>query len=219
MAAGRAVSDYQNSAFNPFTVGAGSIGAGLGSMFGGWSNPANAAQGPLNSIPGMITPYYNPYIQAGNQAIPQLEGQYGQLMNDPGGKINQIGAGYHQSPGFQFALQQALQGASHASNAGGMGGSPQDQQQQMGLATNLANQDYNTWLQNALGAYGQGLQGEQNLYAGGYGASNELAQSLANNAQSQGYLNYAGQMAQNQHQGGMWGSLIGGGASILSSFL
>jgi len=208
-------SDFQQYGW---ATGAGALGAGLGSLFGGYTNPAKGAEGYLNNIPGQMKGYYDPYIQAGNRAIPQLEGQYGQLMNDPGGKVNQIGGSYHQSPGFQFALQQALQGASHASNAGGMGGSPQDLQQQMGLATNLANQDYNQWMQNALGMYGKGLEGEQGMYAGGYGASNELAQSLAANSQSLAMLHYAGQMGENQHQGGEWGSILGG-LGTMAAFL
>ena len=105
-----------------------------------------------------------PYIDQGQAQYGNLNSQYGQLMNDPGGRMNQIGQSYHQSPGFQFALQQALQGAGHAAAAGGMAGSPHHEQQNMGLATNLANQDYNQWLQQALGLYGRGMSGSQSLY-------------------------------------------------------
>jgi hypothetical protein len=43
----------------------------------GMQNPANGAQGYLNQIPGMMQGYYNPYIQAGQQALPQLQQQFG----------------------------------------------------------------------------------------------------------------------------------------------
>jgi hypothetical protein len=56
----------------------------------------------------------------------------------------------------------------------------------MGLATNLANQDYNQWLQNAMGMYNQGLSGAQGMYNTGANASNNFASMMANNMQNQG---------------------------------
>lgn len=186
-----------------------------GMMGGDYKNPADDAMPYLNKIPGMLDKYMSGYINAGNQMQPQLTGQYNNLMNDPGGMVNKIGAGYHQSPGFQFALQQALQGAGHAAAAGGMAGSPQHEQQNMGLATNLANQDFNTWLQNALGMYGMGLQGGQNIYNTGANTSMGMGEDLASLFGSQGQLAYEGRNAQNQHNQGQIGSLISAGAQIL----
>ena len=191
------------------------FGSGLGNLFGDWKNPADAAMGPLNQIPGMISPYYNPFIQRGNEAGTTLQGQYGNLLNDPGGFLNKMGQSYQQSPGFDFALKQALQGADHAAAAGGMAGTPQHQYDTMKTATGLANQDYNSWLSNALGLYGKGLGGEENMYGTGYNASNELAQSLANNMLSKSKLQYEGQNAENQHEGGVWGSILGGLGGLL----
>jgi hypothetical protein len=183
------------------------------SLFG-TSDPSKGAMKYLDKIPGMAQNAYNPYIQAGNRQLPGLEEQYGQLMNDPGGRMNQIGAGYQQSPGFQFALQQALQGSGNAQAAGGMAGSPQHEQQNMGIATNLANQDYNQYLQNALGMYGEGLQGSQGLYNTGYNASNSMADMLANAYGSQANLKYAGGANQNTAKSGLWGGLLGAGAQL-----
>ena len=53
----------------------------------------------------------NPFINAGTSQIPGLEDQYSRLINDPASVMNQIGGSYQQSPGFKFAMQQALQGA------------------------------------------------------------------------------------------------------------
>src|SRR4029077_19140922 len=118
----------------------------LDSLFGGKkSNPANAGMPYLNQIPGMTSPYFQPYINAGQEAIPNLQGQYNELLQGPGNKLNQIGQDYQQSPGLQFAIQQALQGAGHAAAAGGMAGSPQHEQQNMQLASHLADQDYYNW--------------------------------------------------------------------------
>jgi hypothetical protein len=224
-------------------MGGGLLGAGLGQFLGNWQNPVNQAGNTLNQIPGQMGQYYNPYISAGNQALPQLQQQYNQLlgglpdlqqqygnaMSNPGGVYNQIQSGYQQSPGFQFALKQALAGSNNANAAGGMAGSPMAQQQNMQVASGLASQDFNNYMQNALGVYGMGLQGEQGLYNEGlgglgglgqlgYNASNEMANNLGQSLLSKSMLQYAGQNAQNQNQGSMWGALGGGLGSLLGAF-
>jgi hypothetical protein len=200
----------------------GGLGAGLlGGWFGAqhdkanWQDPSQAAQGYFNQIPGTISPYYQQYMQQGSQAGNQLQGQYNNLINNPGGVTNQIGSSFHQSPGFNFALQQALQAGNNAAAAGGMAGSPQHQQQNMATATGLANQDYYNYLGNAENQYGQGLQGLQGMYQTGYGASNELANSLGSNLQSQGQLAYSGAANRNQFNLGQEGLEYGLGAQGL----
>lgn len=197
-----------------FSSGMGAAGGIIPGLLGGWwaghdkadyQDPSQSAQPYLNQIPGALSPYYQPYIQQGQQAGNQLQGQYGQLTNDPGGKLNQIGGSFHQSPGFNFALQQALQAGGNAAAAGGMAGSPQHQQQNMATATGLANQDYYNYLGNAEGLYGQGLQGLQGTQELGYNASNEYGQSLGANLQSQGNLAYAGAANRNQFNLGQQG--------------
>lgn len=206
------------SGFNPYLAGgAGLAGAGLGMMMGDYQNPADKGMDYMNQIPGQLSKYLDPYINAGQHQLPGLQGQYDQLMNDPGGRLNQIGQGYHQSPGFQFALQQALQGSGHAAAAGGMAGSPQHEQQNMGLATNLANQDYNQWLQNALGMYNTGMAGSQNLYDTGAKTGMAMGEDMASVLANKAKLAYEGQNAENQHEGGMWGSLLGGAGTIAGS--
>jgi poly-beta-hydroxyalkanoate depolymerase len=101
-----------------------------------------------------------------------------------------------------------------------MAGTPMNQQNQMQMATQLANQDYYNWLQQATGMYGQGLQGAQNIYGGGLQAAgfygNDLARALeaqAQTAQTQAQAAAAGTQAENQQEASTWGglgSLIGG---------
>ena len=202
-------------AFNPWLLtGPGAMGA-LSTM--GQKNPADAAMSHFDQIPDILKQYYQPYIDAGQRQLPGLESQYGQMTNDPGGKLNQIGQGYHESPGFKFALQQALQGSNQASAAGGMLGSPQSQQQNMGLATNMADQDYNKWMQQALGIYGGGLSGQQGLYDTGFNASGQLGTGIANNKATQGSLAFQGQNNMNQGQGDMFRSL--GQIGALAAFM
>ena len=211
-------------AIQPWQMGAmggGAMGAGLGSMIAPWKNPADAGMGYMDQIPGQLDKYLSPYINAGNRQLPGLEDQYNQLTNDPGARLNQIGQGYHQSPGFQFAMQQALQGSGHAAAAGGMAGTPQHEQQNMELATNLANQDYNQWLGNALGMYGMGMQGKQGLYDTGAKTGISMGEDLASVLANKAKLAYEGQNAENEHEGGSWGSFLGGAGQLaaMAAFL
>ena len=184
-----------------------------------WSykNPADAASQYYNQIPGQTNQYYQPYFEAGKNQLPGLTEQYGQLMNDPGGKLNQIGGGFQQSPGFKFALEQALGGSGHAAAAGGMAGSPQHEQQNMELATQLGNQDYYNWLQQATGLYGQGLTGAQGMANQGQQAGQSQADMIAQALAQQGNLSYAGQQNKNQNNANIWGG-IGKGIGALSAF-
>lgn len=211
----------------------GGLAGMLGGLFGGngFQNPADAASQYYNQIPGTLSPYYQPYINQGQQAYGnltgianQLQGQYGAMANDPTGFLQKIGSQYQQSPGYQFALNQALQAGKNASAAGGASGTPMDQQQQMQMATGLANQNYQQYLQNAMGVLGQGQQGLGNLeglygdiYHQGFGASTGLGNTLANNLMNQGNWAAQGANAQNvynQNQGNMFGNLFGLGAKM-----
>lgn len=193
--------DWKNFMTAGGAGGIGMLAGGLGQMFGGWKNPADKANPYFDKARNEIGQGYDPWIKRGTD-----------LANDPGGKLNEIGKGYHQSPGFEFALKQALQGAGHASAAGGMAGSPQHEMQNMGIATGMADQDYNQWMSNALGLHNLGYTQGQSA---GIGKGQDMASLFGNQAQ----LNYEGQNAKNQHSGGMWGSLLGGIGSIAGAFL
>lgn len=220
-------------------AGIGGLGAGLAGLFGGGDNPYDAASEYYNKIPSTISPYFNPYINAGRGALSQLQGQYGnllgnysgvqgqynQLMNDPNAFISKIGAGYKQSPGFQWQMNQGMNAANNAAAAGGMAGSPQHQQQASTMAEGIANQDYYNYMRQAMGAYNTGLSGNVGLYGAGmsglqginqmgYGASNELGNDLASSLMNQGNLAYSGQAAQNQSNGSNWGDIFGGLAAM-----
>lgn len=178
-------------------------------MFG-YSNPSDAAMPYLNQIPGATSQYMMPYYNDGRQVMPQLQGQYNQLTSNPGGKLNDIGQNFQQSPGFNFALQRALQGSNHAAAAGGMAGSPQNQEQNMQIATDMANQDYNNWMRNSLGLYGMGLSGDQDIAHMGFGAGKDMSDMIAHTLAQQANLAYAGKQNENQEKSSFWGNLFGG---------
>jgi hypothetical protein len=175
------------------------------------SAPAEDASKFYQQIPGQVSPYFNPFFEAGKGAIPILQGQYNNLISNPTDMMNKIGGGYQQSPGFKYALDQALGSANRLARAGGTFGTPSNMSQDMGIATNMANQDYWNYLKTALGQYGQGLQGEQNLLTGGQTAGSNMAQMIAQALAQQGNLKFQGEQAQE----GFLGNLIGAGAQAL----
>lgn len=190
----------------------------MGFLDFGYENPADKAMPYINQISGKTQQYYQPYINAGQQSLTDAQKQYGMLTSDPGARMNQIGQGYQQSPGFQFAMQQALQGANHASAAGGMAGSPQSQQQNMQLANNMANQDYNQYLQNAMGMYNTGLQGQQGIAQMGQQSGNAYADMIAQQLAQQANLAYTGQQNNNENSSNLFKdmfSAIGGAAGAI----
>lgn len=182
-------------------------------LFGG-KNPADSAMPYLNQIPGQTQKYQQPWLQAGQNQLPGLQDQYSQLINDPGGRINKIGESFKESPGFKFAIQQALQGGNHAAAAGGMAGSPQHEQQNMQLATDLGNQEYNNWIKNALGQYDFGLQGSQGIANQGQQAGQSMADMIAQTLAQQANLSFNGQQQQNQNKSDMWGNIFKGAGSL-----
>jgi hypothetical protein len=208
----------------------------------GWlySNPASSANKYLKQIPGTITPYFQPYINAGNKAMGTLNNQYGQLMSDgsdvqdqygqilsdPGGKVNQIGQSYQQSPGYQWSVDQGMDAVNNAASAGGYLGTPQEQQYAATMTQGLADQDYNSYMDNALGLYKTGLTGDTGLYDEGlhgvehindmgYNASSSLAEGLAQALMAQANLSYTGQANQNQHRG----TLLAGGVTMAHNLM
>ncbi len=212
------------------------------SFGGGKSNPSDSAMPYFNQIPGQANkylepyntagtnalPHYDTYINAGGQSIPILQNEYTGLINNPGGKLNDIGSKFHESPGFKFALEQALGKSGRKEAAGGMFGSPEHEQYNMELATQLANQDYYNWLNQAQGLYGKGIEGEQGLYTGGLNAlnnvtstgaqaGNNMANNVAQALAKQGELSFRGKQDNNSQRNSLLSGL-GRGALTLAAF-
>lgn len=193
--------------------GAGQAAGGLASLFGHQRNPSASANQYFNQIPGQTQQYYSPYMEAGKGAMSTLQNQYGDLLS--GNTQNKLGENYKESPGYKFALDQALQGGTNAAAAGGMLGTPQHEQQNMGIANGLASQDYNNYLHNQMGLYGQGLQGTQGLNQMGYNANTGYADLLANLLGQQGQYAYAGQAGKNAGRTQGMQDVFGGISSLL----
>lgn len=181
----------------------------MGQMMPTYPNPADSASPYLNQIPGTMSPYYQPYIDAGHNALNTVNTQYGNMINNPTGEMNAIGSTYQQSPGYKYQVDQSIGASNRAAAAGGMAGSPAEQQAVAKNVNQMANQDYYNYVDRGMNSYNAGVSGMQGINQMGYGASNELAQSLANALMSQAQLQYAGQANQNQMNGGNQGAAMG----------
>lgn len=192
----------------------GGVGSGLFGMFGS-QNPASSAmpyeQQGMNQLPG----YYQPYMQGAQGMQPGMSNTLSGLMSNPGGALNQIGSNFHSSPGFNFAMRQAMMAGNQSMGAGGMAGSPEAMQYNQGTATNLANQNYYNYTDQAQGLLGQGLQGGLGMYGIGANAANNLGQNMSDMFNNEAMMKYAGTQQQNQNQGAGLGGLLGGIGSIL----
>lgn len=187
----------------------------LSNFLKGGKNPADAGMGYLGQIPDTTKPYYQPYIDQGQQAGGKLNSQYDQMTQNPGDFLSKISSGYKQSPGYQFKLQQALGAGQNASAAGGMLGTPQNQQQQMEIGEGIASKDYEDYINHILGIFGQGQKGQEQFQQQGFGASTGYGDLLGSNLAQQAGLATQGQAAQNQQRGQNWSNLFNLGSSLL----
>lgn len=198
------------STFGPWGT---AIGAGVGALsglFGGrqQQHEQNQTNQYLNQIPDELKQYMMPYVSAGQGALGRVGSEYGNLLSDPNAIINRIGAGYHESPGYQWRLGQGENAINNAAAAGGMAGTAQHQQEAGQLAENLANQDYWDFVDKGLGLYGTGLQGEQGLAAQGATTAGDLSTSLANLLQGRAGLSYQRGLNQNQQNSDLMSSIM-----------
>ena len=175
-------------------LGPQAIGGAMSSLFGGGAQDDDAIQSQLGQIPGMISPYYQPYIQAGQESLGGLQEQLGQMTQDPGALMNMLGQGYRQSPGLQMSEQQAIEAANRMAAKGGQLGAPGVQAAIAKQVQGMGEQDYGNYLDRALNLYGQGVKGLTGLTNLGAQEGAGLAQNLANVQMSQA------QNIQNQQQ-------------------
>ena len=200
-------------------MGAGMLGQGLGGLFGGNKNPYEAGNPYYEQILNQLPGYFEPWMGAGRAALPTLQQQYGQLLNDPSALYNKFGQGYKTSPGYQWRQEQGQGAALNAAAAGGMAGTPQHQQQAAEISEHIADQDFNNYLQSILGMYGMGLQGMGGLSQQGLFGSMGLGQDIASVLARQAEAAIRGRETE-QKSGQMdWGNILGGIASIAGMFL
>jgi hypothetical protein len=197
-------------------AGGSSLGGWIASLFG--HDPFSAAGKYFDQIPGVYNKAFSPYMHEGEQDLPYLHSQYQQMLEDPSGFLAKIGAGYKASPGYQYKVNEATRAANQAAAAGGMLGSPAEQASLASRVNGIASQDYNDYLDRALGVNKTGLGGVQGLENQGFGATQDYARSLADYLQSRASMAGAQTGYQNQQLQNA-GGMLGGLAGIFGSFL
>ena len=189
----------------------------LSKLFGGGgdsNSPMNAANQYLNQIPGVAHQGYDPYVNAGQDASGKTKSQYEDMMNDPTGFINKLMEGYKPSEGYQFQKGQLEKSMGNTAAAGGIAGTPMDQLNQAEGIQGLLGKDMQQFLQNVLGRYDKGLEGEEGIVTRGYDASGKLTDALGGALNQQGGLAFQDQQQKNKNKNDLWsmfGKALGAG--------
>ncbi len=197
---------------DPFSIGTGLAGAasGLYGLFKKKKNPYDEAMRYYGQIPGAVAPYLDPFINQGNETMGGLGDLYQRMFKDPAAFQQQIGEGFKESPGYKFALQEALHAGANQMGAGGMANTPLAQRNQMEIATNLGNQEYQNYLNNVMSTLGLGIQGGENIMGRAYNASSGMGDIMGSNLAQMGNLAQMKQAYSNQSNAVPWSQLAGG---------
>lgn len=195
---------------------------GGGGSGGGEANPMNDANQYLNQIPGIAHQGYDDYINQGKDASGKTKSAYEDMLNDPTAFINKLMGGYKESEGYQFQKDQLTKELGNTAAAGGIAGTPQDQMNQGQGVQKLLSADMQQFLQNVLGRYDKGLEGEQGIADRGYDASGKLTDTLGNALNQQGGLAFQNAQQNNsdarKNKSDLWsmfGKALGAGAGGL----
>jgi hypothetical protein len=174
--------------------------------------------GMYDDVSSTITPYFQPYVDAGTSSLGTLQEQLSRMYSDPGALYADLGQGFRASPGYEYNVNQATQAANAAAAAGGQLGSPAEQQALAQQVGGMADQDYQNYMNSMMGLYGQGVQGLTGLTGLGYQASSSLAEDLARAQMAQYGLDQAGELAKMQQESSMFAT-IGGIAGAAVPFM
>jgi hypothetical protein len=139
--------------------------------------------------------YTEPYRTAGTSSLQAYLGSLGL-----GGSAAQQSAlkSFQTSPGYQFALQQGLNGVQSSAAAGGYGMSGAEQKALSDYGQNMANQEYGNWQKQLFGLAGMGQTSSENAANRSFQAGSLLANQGQQYAQD--YGNLYGNMAQAQSE-------------------
>lgn len=160
-----------------------------------------------------------PWVQAGTQALGTL-----QQGVQPGGQFNTpfTLAQFQQSPSYTFQQQQGQAGIQNSSAAGGMSGSPAEQEALIGFNQGLASENYQQAYQNYMGQENFVLDQTQSLAQIGQTATNNLntlggtnASTIGGNIIGAGNALAAGQVGAANAYGN---ALTGVGSSTMNAY-
>jgi hypothetical protein len=170
--------------------------------------------------------YTQPYQQAGVSGLQAYLGSVG--LGGQAGRQSALSA-FQTSPGYQFALNQGLQGVQRGLSASGMQGSGAEQKALNDYAQGVANQEYNQFQNRLMGLAGMGQTSAENAagrtYSAGtnmanlgYGYGSQYSQLSQSIAQAQAEAEIAKAQAEAEAKaakGSGFGGLIGGIAGLM----
>lgn len=145
---------------------------GYGDMQGQIQNGINS----INQNYGQGRDALNPYQQAGTNALGNYQ-NWAQNMQNPTDYYNNIMKNYNMSPAAQMNAQYGQKAMNQAAAAGGMVGSPSQQEQIGRFMNNLVNTDQQQYFNNINGINNQYGAAQGNLMGQGYGAANGINNS------------------------------------------
>jgi hypothetical protein len=199
----------------PFITGAALIAGTVGSALlqsNAASSAAKKEQGALTNASNIEQQQFaqtegnlQPYITGGQNAFSALQSALGIGTGGGAGTINP--ASFQASPGYQFQLQQGLNGVQNAtSNTGGVGGGNALKALQS-YGSGLANQGWQSYLSNLGGIASSGQNAATQL--GNFGAS--MAGQIGQNTIDSGLAGAGNAMAQGNIGSGAINNIFGSG--------
>jgi hypothetical protein len=195
-----------------------SLLSGAASIYGSQNAAEASTQGQQASIAqqqqtlGNIQNIWNTQQQTGQGANTALQSSLG-LGGAPADPSN-----FLNMPGYQFAVQQGTQAIQRQAASMGNAYTPNTAEAVGQYVTGTASQDYNTYINQLMGAAGLGTQANQGLQTAQQNTGNNISQSQQNigNAQASGVQSSAGTVAGLFGANGAGTSLIGAAGNALS---
>jgi len=212
---------YSNpNSFN-FSAAIPGIGGLLQGFMGDSGAPYQAAGDAYQQIidkylPG-IQQNLNPFITAGQNALPQWQNALNRMQN-PTDFMKEIFGTYQESPAAAFERKYGQEGITNAASASGMLGSGALMKSAADYNQALTSRDMQQFLQNALGINQQYMGGLQGLSGMGLQGATSYGDILSHIIP--GYASAMGGAAYGQNAGGQMdlGSMLSGGLSLAGMF-
>lgn len=139
---------------------------GYGDLAAGQINSGrDAAIRDLDAMIPILDTYYQPYMRSGSDATSMYSNAMG--LNGKAGNAAATGA-FQASPGYTWQRDQATDAAARQAAALGIGGSGNTLSALSELGSNLANQEWGSWMDRLSGLSSQGMSAV-NSYTGQMG--------------------------------------------------
>lgn len=183
----------------------------VGNLFGGNASAGyDKAGSEMERLLGKAGENFNPYMDAGKNALPQFQEWMKQYKN-PQEFMQNVFSNYNMSPMAMNQMGQSQRAANQAASASGLTGSTAHMREAGNIANQATQNDMQQYLKNILGIGGQYGQGLNSLMGMGMQGAQGMGSLYGNNANALGQL-YGGGAAAGQNQ---MNQLLGMGMNLL----